>query len=184
MNTGDLIVREAMKANPITVSADISVHHAAEIMKKHKIGSCIVIKKTPIGIVTERDILDKVVSADKKPSTIKVKEIMSSPLIIINPYVGLEDAMKIMSRCNIRRLPVIENKQLIGIISQKDISRLSPLLHEISQEWNEITKRDELFYQKQVFSGKCEDCGMLTTHLKTIDGRLLCEDCIDALNYE
>jgi len=184
MKTGELIVREAMKANPVTIDPNTSVYKAAEIMKKYKIGSCIVLKGKPIGIITERDILQKVVTTDRKPSTVPVKEIMSSPIIVINPYVSLEEAMKTMSRCNIRRLPVIDDNKLIGLISQKDISRISPLLHEISHEWGEITKRDELFYRKQIFSGKCEDCGMLSTQLKSIDGRLLCEDCIDALTYE
>ena len=60
----------------------------------------------------------------------------------------------------------------------------SPVLHEISREWYDIRVRDEKYYKKQVFSGKCEDCGILSANLKMIDGRLLCDDCIDALKYE
>jgi len=61
---------------------------------------------------------------------------------------------------------------------------ISPILHEISREWYDITVRDETHLKKQIFSGKCEDCGTLSANLKNIDGRLLCEDCIDALKYE
>ena len=92
--------------------------------------------------------------------------------------------MKTMGKCNVRRLPVCENDKLIGIITQKDISRMSPILHEISREWYDITVRDESYYKKQIFSGKCEDCSVLSANLKNIDGRLLCDDCIDALKYE
>jgi hypothetical protein len=92
--------------------------------------------------------------------------------------------MKTMGKCNVRRLPVVENNELIGIITQKDISRISPVLHEISREWYDITVRDEAHFKKQVFSGKCEDCGILSANLKSIEGRLLCDDCIDALKYE
>ena len=113
-----------------------------------------------------------------------VKDVMSTPIIVIDPYVSLEEAMKTMGKCNVRRLPVIENDELIGIITQKDISRMSPILHEISREWYDITVWDESHLKKQIFSGKCEDCGTLSANLKNNDGRLLCDDCIDALKYE
>ena len=109
---------------------------------------------------------------------------MSTPVIVVDPYITLEEAMKTMGKCNIRRLPVIENGELIGIITQKDISRISPVLHEISREWYDITVADETHYKSQIFSGKCEDCGTLSTNLRSVDGRLLCEDCIDSLKYE
>jgi len=109
---------------------------------------------------------------------------MSTPVIIIDPFVSLEEAMKTMGKCNVRRLPVVENDELIGIITQKDISRISPILHEISREWHDITVRDEIHYKQQIFSGKCEDCGILSTNLKNIEGKLLCEGCIDSLKYE
>jgi len=138
----------------------------------------------PVGIITESDILKKVVAKNLLPSNIFVRDIMSTPIIVTDPYISVEDAMKTMVKCNIRRLPVIENGKLIGIITEKDISRISPILHEISREWANINVRDELFFQKQIFSGKCEDCGMLSTNLKNVDGRSICEDCIDSLKYE
>jgi len=113
-----------------------------------------------------------------------VRDVMSTPIIVIDPYISLEEAMKTMGKCNIRRLAVVEKGKLVGIITQKDISRISPVLHEISREWYDITVQDELHLKRQVFSGKCEDCGTLSSNLKNIDGRLLCEDCIDALKYE
>ena len=184
MSKGDILVKEAMKVNPISIQYNSSVQKAAMLMTKEKHGHCIVMQNKPIGIITESDILQKIVSKGKDSSKVKVNEIMNSPLIVIDPYITVHEAMKIMARCNIRRLPVIENDELIGVITERDIVRISPLLNEISKEWHDINKRDETYYKRQSFSGKCEDCNILSTGLKNIDGKLLCEDCIDALNYE
>ena len=181
----DVLVKEAMKTNLVIVPTSITVLEAAKLMKIRRIGNVLVVeKKQPIGILTESDILKKVVAEGKNAKDTLVKEVMSTPIIVIDPYITLEEAMKIMGKCNVRRLPVIEKGELIGIITQKDISAISPILHEISREWYDIKVRDESYYQRQIFSGKCEDCGTLTSNLKNIDGRLLCEDCTDALEYE
>jgi len=184
MNKGNVIVREAMKVKPVTVSPTTSVQDAAILMTQHKIGNCIVVDKKPIGIISESDIIRKVVSIGKKAKDVKVSEIMTSPIMVIDPYVNIDEAMRIMGKCNIKRLPVIENDRLLGIITIKDIARLSPLLREISEEWAIIHPRDESYYKQQVFSGKCEDCNTLSTNLHNVEGRLLCEDCVDALKYE
>jgi len=181
----EVIVKEAMKANPVFVESNLTVLEASKIMKKRKIGNVIVVEKNhPLGILTESDIIKKVVAEGKNAKDVQVKTVMSTPILVIDPYVSLEEAMKTMNKCNVRRLPVVENDKLIGIITLKDISRISPILHEISREWYDITVRDEAHYKKQVFSGKCEDCGTLSANLKNVEGRLLCDDCVDALEYE
>ena len=181
----EVIVKEAMKTNLAKVDPNTSVLEAAQMMKKRRIGNVIIVEeKQPIGILTESDIIKKVVAEGRSAKDVQVKEIMSTPIIVTEPYINLEEAMKTMGKCNVRRLPVIEKGELIGIITQKDISLISPILHEISREWYDITVRDETHYKKQIFSGKCEDCGTLSANLKNIEGRLLCDDCIDALEYQ
>lgn len=181
----EVIVKEAMKMNPVVVKPKITVLEAARLMKEKKIGNVLVVEKNqPIGILTESDIIKKVVSEGKTPKLVLVEEVMTTPVIVTDPYISVEEAMKTMGKCNIRRLPVIENGKLIGIITQKDISRISPLLNEISREWYNISKKDESHLRSQVFSGKCEDCNILSTNLKNENGRLLCEDCIDSLKYQ
>ena len=184
MSKGHILVREAMKVNPLTVNPKTSVEEAAKIMRDTGIGNCIVVSKKPVGIITESDIIKKVVAENLSPRKVYVEEIMSSPIIVVDPYSPLEEAMKTMGKCNIRRLPVVEKGRLIGIVTQKDISRISPILHEISREWYDISKVDKEYMEGRVYSGKCEDCGTLSTNLKNIDGRLVCEDCKDALEYE
>jgi CBS domain-containing protein len=183
--TKEVIVKEAMKTNLVMVEPTTTVLEAAKLMKKNRIGNVLVVeKKQPVGILTESDILKKVVAEGKNASEVLVEEVMSTPVVVADPYISLEEAMKTMGKCNIRRLPVIEDGELIGVITQKDISRISPVLHDISREWYDITVRDESYLKRQIFSGKCEDCNALSTTLRRIDGRLLCEDCIDALKYE
>ncbi|MCK4415975.1 MAG: CBS domain-containing protein [Thermoplasmatales archaeon] len=180
-----VIVKEAMKSNPVIVKHTITVLEAAKLMREKKIGNVIVVeKKHPIGILTESDILKKIVAEGKNANEILVEEVMSTPIIVADPYIPVEEAMKTMGKCNIRRLPVVENGELIGIITHKDISRISPVLNEIAREWYNIAKKDESHLRAQIFSGKCEDCGSLSTNLKNVDGRLLCESCIDALKYQ
>jgi len=179
---GKVLVKEVMRAKVITVEPNATVREAAQLMRKKKVGSVIVVEDKPVGILTESDIIEKIVAEDKKASDVLVKEIMTSPIIVIDPYIDLEEAMKTMSTCNIRRLPVIENGRLIGIITQKDVLRFSPTLLEISREWSKI-ESDVPYRKSQIFSGKCEDCGALSTNLREVDGRLLCEDCAEAAKY-
>jgi len=180
-----VLVKEAMKSNPVLVFPQTTVFEAAELMKKHKNDTILVVDgKHPVGIVTERDIVKKVVAENKNPGKTLIKEVMTTPVMIIDPYVTIDDAMKLMGKCNIRRLPVVENNTLIGLITQNDISRISPTLHEISREWSDIADRNEATGKNLVFSGKCEDCGMLSSNLKNYDGQLLCEDCKDAFKYD
>lgn len=180
-----VIVKEAMKSDPVIVKHTITVLEAAKLMREKKIGNVIVVeKKHPIGILTESDILKKIVAEGKNANEILVEEVMSTPIMVADPYIPVEEAMKTMGKCNIRRLPVVENGELIGIITHKDISRISPILNEIAREWYNIAKKDEAHLRAQIFSGKCEDCGSLSTNLKNVDGRLLCESCIDALKYQ
>jgi len=181
----DVLVKEVMKATPVVVQPFTTVFEAACMMKRNKIGNVIISEVThPIGILTESDIIKKVVCEGKNAQDLTVEEVMSTPLIIAEPYISLQEALTIMGKCNIRRLPIVEHNELIGIITQRDILRLSPTVTEIVQEWSTIDTKDEEYLRNQTFSGKCEDCNILSTNLKSIDGRLLCEDCIDGLKYE
>ncbi len=181
----DVLVKEVMKTNLVIVQPFTSVLEAARLMKANKIGDVIISEVNhPIGILTESDIIKKVVCEAKNAQDLLVEEVMSSPIIVTEPYISLQEALKIMGKCNIRRLLVIENNKLVGIITQRDIFCLSPILNEIAHEWSSIDIKDEEYLQSQTFSGKCEDCSTLSTSLKSVDGRLLCEDCINQLKYE
>ena len=180
-----VLIKEVMKANAVIVQPFTTVLEVARLMKQKNIGNVIVVEQNhPIGILTKGDIIKKVVCEGKNAQDVFAEEVMSSPIVFTDPYIPLQEALTIMGKCNIKRLPVIENHELVGIITQKDISRLSPALTEIAHEWSNIEQRDESYLKSRTFSGKCEDCNALSTTLKNVDGRLLCEDCIDGLQYE
>jgi len=163
------------------INKKASVLDAVKEMKSEMVGSIIVVEDgKPIGILTESDILRKIVAEEKDAAKIAVEEVMSSPPITISPDANIEEAVKIMGKYKIRRLPVVENGKLVGMVTERDIMQVSPLIMDIIEEWAEIN-RQRLAYRKEkkFMSGKCEECGMLSQRLLNVDGRLLCESCAE-----
>lgn len=116
-----LLVKEVMKKNVITIDAEKTIEEACKIMGEKHIGSLIVtIDNKPCGIFTERDLISKVISKNIDIKKAKVKDFMSSPLIFVRPNIHIREAAKIMVEMHIRRLPVIENDNLVGIFTSSD----------------------------------------------------------------
>jgi CBS domain-containing protein len=104
-------------------------------MNKFHIGSVIVTNNgRPIGIITERNILERIVEPRLDPSTVRVKDIMSSPVVTIDPNAAVEEAAQIMARKHIKKLPVVDGGKIVGVISTSDIVRTSPTQLGILEE--------------------------------------------------
>ncbi|MCP8319038.1 MAG: CBS domain-containing protein [Candidatus Methylarchaceae archaeon HK01B] len=117
-------MREAMIKKVVTIDSEESVAEACKIMGDKRIGSLIVtIQDKPLGIFTERDLLSKIISKGLKLEEIKIRDYMSAPLTVINPDFDLKEAARIMEQLKIRRLPVIEDEKLVGILTSADITR-------------------------------------------------------------
>lgn len=117
-------VRDIMSTSIITEDEDTPVIDIARDMKELGIGSVVITSEdnpAGIGIITERDIALKVLLKDRRASEVKAKEIMSSPLITIEPDIPVEKACELIAEKRIKRLPVIENGILIGITSVRNI---------------------------------------------------------------
>ncbi len=115
-------VKDVMVKEVITIDEGESVAKACEIMGKKHIGSLIVISQgKPIGIFTERDLLSKVIPKKLKLDEIKVKDYVSKPLTVISPEFDIKEAARIMTQLKIRRLPVMEEGKLVGILTSPDI---------------------------------------------------------------
>jgi len=116
------IVKGVMTKSVITIDRGDSVLEAAKMMSEKRIG-CIVVmdEKKPVGIATERDILRRVVAKDLDASKVKMKDIMSKPLITINGNTQIINTIRIMQKNNVRHLPIIEKGKLIGIVTQRDL---------------------------------------------------------------
>ena len=115
-------VKEVMK-HARTVAFDATVKEAAILMDKYSMGSLVVIndKKRVVGIVTERDFLQKVTVKDKIPSKISIRDIMTPKIISIDSESLLDDAVYLMIKHRIKKLPVIDNHELVGILTATDI---------------------------------------------------------------
>ncbi|RLF11515.1 MAG: signal transduction protein [Thermoprotei archaeon] len=119
-----VMVREVMTPTIVSVDASASVKDAANLMLEKGIGSVIVMEgEKPVGIMTERDILKRVVVKGLDPATTKVKDVMSSPLVTVKADTYIVDASRIMAEKNIRRLLVVEDSKAVGIVTEKDLLR-------------------------------------------------------------
>ena len=118
-------VSQVMSKNVLTVEKSTSLQEAAQDMKKSNVGCVIVIENSkPLGIVTERDFVTKI-AAEGRPLFTDISEVMSSPLITINPEETVWEASEIMKEKRIHKLPVKENEQIIGIVTTTDIVKIS-----------------------------------------------------------
>jgi len=122
-----LKVRDVMVREVITVDEDSTVKEAVDVMNEFQIGSLIVLEKgRAMGIVTERDFLRRVIAGAKDVLNTKVKEIMTTPLVVVEPSMDLEDAVKLMFQSKIKKLAVVDANKLVGIVTLTDIARVQP----------------------------------------------------------
>jgi CBS domain-containing protein len=127
-----LKVEDIMIESVITVDADSTVMRAVRTMNKHEIGCLVVTRRgKAVGIVTERDLLKRVIGKSKNPGKTKVREIMTKPLIAGQPDMELEDATKLMFERKIKKLPVVDHGQLLGLITLTDVARFQPQMIKI-----------------------------------------------------
>ena len=123
-NAKTMTIADVMTNSVISVDASVTVNEAAKMMEDVKVGAVIVIENnTPIGIVTDRDFAVKIV-AHAYQITTPVKQIMSSPLISINSDESVRTASDLMYDRGIRKLPVINDEKVIGMITATDIVNL------------------------------------------------------------
>ena len=122
-----LKVRDVMVREVITVDENSTVKEAVDIMNEFQIGSLIVLERgKAMGIVTERDFLRRVMAGAKDVVNTKVKEIMTTPLVVVEPSMDLEEAVKMMFQNKIKKLAVVDSNKLVGIVTLTDIARFQP----------------------------------------------------------
>jgi CBS domain-containing protein len=133
--SGMILVRDIMAKNVKTVRTDDSVHDAVVKMNKFDVGSVIVTNNSrPVGIITSKNILERIVEQRLDAGAVRAKDVMSSPLITIEADATLEEAAKLMAQKHIKKLPVIDRDKLVGVLSSSDIVKISPMQISILQE--------------------------------------------------
>lgn len=117
-------VKEYMRREFYTIDVEATVLEASKLMLDKNIGYLIVLEKgKPIGMVSERDLVFKVMALEKEPSKVKVGEIMSKPLITVDPDATLDEAVEIMVKHDLRRIPVVKDGIIYGIFSTRELAR-------------------------------------------------------------
>lgn len=130
-----ILVRDVMSKDVRVVRPDTTVKEVVATMNKFNIGSIIVTQADrPVGIITERDILRRLVEQCLAPETLTARQIMTSPVTTINENTTIEEAAKIMAKKRIKRLPVTNNNKLVGIVTFTDIVTKVPTLLSILEE--------------------------------------------------
>ncbi len=133
--------KDVMATEVAIMDEDVSVKKAAEVMSQEGLSAIIVtVEGTAKGIVTERDILKRIVAEDKNARKTKVRQIMSSPLVTIEPSTDLEEAARLMFAKKIKNLPVTHENRLIGLINLQDICRLQPEILKLLKQTMETPK--------------------------------------------
>ncbi len=129
---GLILIRDVMTKNPRVVRRDTSVQEVAATMAKFDISSVIVVEEDrPVGVVTHKDIVSKVLLPRLPPETLRAREIMSTPVVRISEDASIEEAANLMAKRRIKKLAVVssaDNEKLVGIITSTDIVRTQPTL--------------------------------------------------------
>lgn len=135
-------VKDIMSKDVVTIAPEASMAEAAEIMGEKHIGSLIVIKyNTPVGIVTERDFLSKVLALEKNPEQEKVEALMSYPLTTIGPAAKIKEAAQMMMHKK-SRLGVFESGRLVGVITASDLIRSLPDVPETEAKVDDFMTKE------------------------------------------
>jgi CBS domain-containing protein len=121
-------VKELMVKNVITLRTDTSALEATKLLNKNKIGCLVVAHDDDIaGILTERDLLERVLEKCKNPRETKISEIMTKDVIVGQPDMELCEATRIMMKNKVKKLPIVEKSHLVGIVTVTDIARATDI---------------------------------------------------------
>jgi CBS domain-containing protein len=174
-----LAVRDVMTRTVVTAPPDMSAAEAGKKMVENRVGNIIIVKDgRPVGIVTESDMVAKVISKNVKPGSIKLEQLMSKPLITTKSSDDIHDAVLMMAQKKIRRLPVIDGGALVGIITDADVIQVSSEINQILDNLIQMN-RDSVLDRRDVIitQGECEECEEFSEDLRQEEGRLKCPRC-------
>ncbi|MDV3103438.1 CBS domain-containing protein [Thermococcus waiotapuensis] len=174
----EVTVGQIVKRKAVLVRPEDTVHKAAQILARNKVGSAVVVDENEriVGIITDRDILDKVVAKEKDPKKVLVKEVMTEKPITIEDDYTIQDAIERMMEKGIRRLLVTRLGKPVGFVTAADL--LAALYTHNHGEEESGEEETEVY-------GICEVCGQYGPLYRVyIEGgeKWVCESCKDELN--
>lgn len=180
----NILVADVMTREPVTAKPEDDLLKCARKIVKKKVGSLLLVnKKKLVGFIDERDILWALVKKSKKDlSNIKAIDISPKKIITVRPLATVKEAINKMKKVRFERLPVINNNQVVGIITAKDILNFHPELYPELEEFSKIReeakklKRIKKAKERSSVEGICEECGE-RDFLYRVHGMLICESC-------
>jgi len=178
-------VKEVMSKPAVTINYKKTAKAAGELMRKNRKGFLVVVKRgKPVGVLSDSDLINKIVAKGKDSSKLAVDKLMSKPLITVPSYGDVMEAVKKMKKNNVHRLPVVDKNKVVGVLSLTDIARSSPEMYYLLEYRQEMKKHPFVIREKST-SGVCDSCGNYSDQLRqTPDNRWLCETCCDELESE
>ena len=174
-----ILVKEIMSKPAYTIDINKTSKEAATMMGKTRRGFLVVTKNgKPIGVLSDSDLINKIVAKNLLPHKVKVKNVMNSPLVTIQSGEDITTAVRKMKNNNVHRLPVLESGRLTGVIALTDIARASPEMINLL-EYRLKMKETPFEIKEKLTSGICESCGNFSERLSHKEGNWVCEDCTE-----
>lgn len=171
-------VHDAMTKKPVTAPSEYTIQQCARRMLKEEVGSIVIEDRgILVGIISEKDIVERVVAKGMDPNKVKAKKVMSKNLVTITPDMDIYDAILLMSNEEVRKLPVVDGKKLVGYLTTKDIIKIEPALFDIFYGKMEELREEEKKPLKYTY-GTCDKCGSEGPVQKVKSGLYLCMACI------
>ncbi len=179
-------VGDIMTRNFVSVSSDTNLVDCAKEMKKKRVGSLVLKDAQKLaGLLTEKDIIWALTKTGEKDlKKVRASDVASRKVAVIKPGADLYEALSRMKKLKFRRLPVVVDGNVIGMLTLKDILRIEPRLftdinfaEKIKEEGDKIKR---LKGERWIREGMCEECGSFDLLYKS-DNRLLCEPCRDSI---
>ena len=168
-----------MTTKPISVTPEATLEACAKVMSANHVGALVVKDNHQSkGLITEQDIVRKLLAKGINPLTKKVKDFMETKLATISSNDDIYDALIKMRDLNIRHLPVVENGRMIGLLTLKDILKIEPQLFELLVEKFELREETRKPINRIISNEAiCQGCGAYVEDVKKVKGSLLCERC-------
>lgn len=179
-----VLVADLMTREPRSVSPETNLLQCANIMVKKRAGSLLLVTgKRLVGIISRKDILWALVKKSKEDlSQIRAIDISPRKIATIKPTKSIAEALRKMKKLKFERLPVIQNKELVGIITLRDILNFHPEIYPELKEYEqieEVSQKLKRYKKRKVIDSICEECGNRDM-LVEFNGMFICESCRDS----
>jgi CBS domain-containing protein len=178
----EILVSDIMTREPFTISPNASLLECAKKMVGKKVGSLVLVEKKELkGFIAQEDILWAIVKKSKEDlKNIRAKDISPKKISTIRPDMTIREVIQKMKKTKFNRLPVVKGKELMGIITIKDVLSFNPEVYPELEELEKIREESEklkrIGMREKFKEGVCQECGNHGLIYK-IDGNWICESC-------